>query len=614
MQLSWRGDGKFFATLVTGSGSSPETEQLKIWERDTGTLHASGEKLPYVQTAMAWCPSGARITTACAQPNSATQPLITAFEKNGLKRDKFQLEGPLDTHVNYLKWNSNSELLAMVVTTKEWIGVQIWSCSNFHWYLKQELRFPSTDELNVLWDPEDAMKLICWTASGTIRTLRLGWKSAVLDSSVALVIDGHSLLVSPLSLALVPPPMSLFSISFQAPVQVVALLQENDCGCLIAARLADSTLSVVTLPKLSDWLDFEGENHAARSISVLSDLKQSISELRHLTWLSSGTLLGVLSVQPGSDKVGISGNFSGTQNGVFWQTYPGSREILVEVDLDMVAEKPNSILSDGCQIQGVQETPVKQAVISIIKNQAPSSDQNGEAFVQLGDGSVVVYTESQAAAQFGRTVIGKFARPCPWMTTLQSETGEVVLLGLDEKGCLEALNHSVLCRDCTSFVIHTAADSRSHLLYTTQRDSMHVVSLSDPSSLSDLQSNKQEVNMRPEAMGGRKPKGGASHEENLKVRPLWERGARLLTALGGHDVAVIVQTIRGNLETVYPRGLVLGAIAEALKQGQFREAMGLTRRHHINLNVLVDYGGWRSFCVKASEFVKQVYFLFYLLD
>lgn len=591
VQLSWRGDGKYFATLVTGGGSS--TDKLKIWERDTGALHASGEKVPYVQTAMAWCPTGARIATSCITANSSSQPLIMFFEKNGLKRDKFQLEGPLDTHVGHLKWNSNSELLAMVVTTKDWIGVQIWNCSNFHWYLKQELRFPSTDEVNVLWDPEDAMKLVCWTASGTIRTLRLGWKSAVLDSSVALVINGHSLLVSPLSLALVPPPMSLFTVTFQAPVQVVAFLQETD-SCLIAARLSDRTLSVVTLPKLSEWLDLDGENHTARSISVLPDLKQSISELRHLSWLSSGTLLGVLSVQQGSDKVVMSGNYS--------DTFPGSREILVEVDLDMVAEKPTPIMSDGCQIQGVQETRVKHAVISIIKNQA---NQNGNAFVQLDDGSVVLYTESQAASQFGKTVIGKFARPCPWMSMLQSGTGEVIVLGLDKKGCLELLGHCVLCNDCTSFAIHTAADSRSHLLYTTQRDSMHVVSLSNPSSLSDLQS-KQEVNMRPESMGGRKPKAGGGQEEHLKVRPLWERGAKLVTALGGQDVAVIVQTIRGNLETVYPRGLVLGAIAEALKQGHFREAMGLTRRHHINLNVLVDYGGWRSFCMKASEFVKQV--------
>ncbi|XP_024381817.1 elongator complex protein 1 [Physcomitrium patens] len=605
VQLSWRGDGKYFATLVTGSGASTDSSPLKIWERDTGALYASGESIPYLQTAMSWCPSGARIGTACIQPNSTSQPLIMSFEKNGLKRDKFQLEGPLDTHVNYLKWNSNSELLAMVITTKDWTGVQIWSCSNFHWYLKQELRFPSTDELNVLWDPEDPMTLVCWTASGTIRTLKLGWKSAVLDSSIALVINGLSLLVSPLSLALIPPPMSLFTITFQAPVQVVAFLQDHERCCFIAARLSDSTLSVVTLPELNDWLDLDGINHTAHSISVLSDLKQSISELRHLTWLSSGALLGALSVQPGSDKVGISGNFSGTQNGVFFQTYPGSKEILVEVDLDMVAYNPSPIMSDGVQIQGVQETPVKQAVISIIKNKAPLSDQNGDAFVQLGDGSMLLYSESQGASQFGKTVIGKFARPCPWTSVLQSENGETLLLGLDQKGSLELLGRCVLCRDCSSFVVHTAADSRSHLLYTTQRDSMHVVSLSDLSSLSEVQS-KQEVNMKPEISDGRKPKGVGFQEENLKVRPLWERGARLVTALGGHDVAVIVQTIRGNLETVYPRGLVLGAIAEALKKGDFREAMGLTRRHHINLNVLVDYGGWRNFCVKASEFVKQV--------
>lgn len=603
MQLSWRGDGKYFATLVTGNGSSSSAEQLKIWERETGTVHAIGEPTPFIQTALSWCPSGARIVTSCSQANNQSPPQIISFEKNGLKRDKFLLEGPPETQVISLKWNSNSELLAMVVKNQDWIGVQIWNCSNYHWYLKQELRYPSSEELNVVWDPEDAMKFVCWTASGTVRNLKLGWKSAVLESCTALVINGHNLLVSPLSLALIPPPMSLFTITFQAPVQVVAFTQQTDGCSLIAARLSDGSLSVVRCPKLADWLDLNIENYNACSLSVLSDLRQSISELRHLTWLRSGALLGALSVQPSLGNTGSNGKFSGTQNGVFSKTYPGSKEILVEVDLEG-AEDKSSLVSDSFQIQGVQETPVKQAVVSIMKNPVPLSQHGGDAFVQLDDGAVVMYTESQGALNFGRTVIGSFQSPSPLMEVLRLGTGEVKLVGLNDQGRLELLQHSILCNDCTSFAMHWAADLRSHLLYTTQRDSLHVVDLSDLSSVSDAES-KQEVNMRPGSRVGWKQKA-AGAQEKLKVRPLWERGAKLLTSLGGQDVAVVMQTIRGNLETIYPRSLVLGAIAEALKQGHYSEAMELTRRHHINLNVIVDYGGWENFCTNASEFVKQV--------
>lgn len=605
MQLSWRGDGKYFATLVTCNNVPANATQLKIWERDTGTLHACGETLPYVQTAMSWCPSGARIATSGAHFNSPNPPQIMCFEKNGLKRDKFQVEGPAETYVSILKWNSNSELLAMVVRTKDWNGVQVWNCNNYHWYLKQELRFPSSEEVNVLWDPEKAMKLVCWTASGTVRTLKLGWKSAAMQSSTALVINGRRLLISPLSLTLIPPPMSLFTITFQAPVQVVAFTQENDDYCLIAARLSDGSLSVVRCPKLAEWLDLDIDNYAAVSIEVLSDLQQSISEIRHLAWLSSGALLGSLPVQPTLGREGSNRLHPGTQNGVFSQTYPGSQEILVEVNLQDIVDNI-SPLSDRFKIQGVHETLLKQGVVSILKNTFLPPNQNGVAFVQLVDGSVVLYTESQGGSQFGKTLVGQFLGPSPWMEVVRAGTGELKLVAVDEAGRLQLLGHSILCHDCTSFTIHRASNSSSHLLYTTQRDSLHVVSLSDLSSLSDLDS-KQEVNMRTPSGTGRRQKGAGTREEDLKVRPMWERGAKLVAALGALDVAVILQAIRGNLETIYPRGLVLGAITVALKQENFFDAMALARRHHINLNVIVDYGGWQHFCTVASKFVVQVW-------
>jgi len=104
------------------------------------------------------------------------------------------------------------------VACSEYDAVKIWYLSNNHWYLKQEMRFPKEAGVRFQWDPTKPLSLICWTVSGTVVAYKFAWFSAVTETSTALVVNGCAVLVTPLTISLMPPPMSLFIFQFRAVV------------------------------------------------------------------------------------------------------------------------------------------------------------------------------------------------------------------------------------------------------------------------------------------------------------------------------------------------------------------------------------------------------------
>nr|GEY94569.1 IKI3-like protein [Tanacetum cinerariifolium] len=102
---TWRGDGKFFATISSVQNSLQK--KLKVWERDTGNLHSVSEPKASMGEIVEWMPSGAKIATVCDQK-------IVFFEKNGLERNSFSVGEGIDATIENLKWNCNSDLLAAI--------------------------------------------------------------------------------------------------------------------------------------------------------------------------------------------------------------------------------------------------------------------------------------------------------------------------------------------------------------------------------------------------------------------------------------------------------------------------------------------------------------------
>ena len=177
--LSWRGDGQFLASLISAHGAEP---QLRVWEREDLTFHATGESLrparigtgdprgggggeerqgvsasPPHAPPLAWQPRGALVAVACvpqraredtdtdtasasdalderasrrdgrtrreARASRETPPTkaeIVFFERNGLRRGSFALpERGTGARVTSLAWSCDSERLAVCVANPE---------------------------------------------------------------------------------------------------------------------------------------------------------------------------------------------------------------------------------------------------------------------------------------------------------------------------------------------------------------------------------------------------------------------------------------------------------------------------------------------------------------
>ena len=177
--LSWRGDGQFLASLISAHGAEP---QLRVWEREDLTFHATGESLrparigtgdprgggggeeregvsasPPHAPPLAWQPRGALVAVACvpqraredtdtdtasasdaldeqasrrdgrtrreARASRETPPTkaeIVFFERNGLRRGSFALPARgTGARVTSLAWSCDSERLAVCVANPE---------------------------------------------------------------------------------------------------------------------------------------------------------------------------------------------------------------------------------------------------------------------------------------------------------------------------------------------------------------------------------------------------------------------------------------------------------------------------------------------------------------
>uniref|UniRef100_A0ABI0NX96 Elongator complex protein 1 n=1 Tax=Bos taurus TaxID=9913 RepID=A0ABI0NX96_BOVIN len=107
-QVTWRGDGQFFAVSVV----CPETgaRKVRVWSREFA-LQSTSEPVAGLGPALAWKPSGSLIASTQDKPN---QQDVVFFEKNGLLHGQFTLPFFKDeVKVNGLFWNADSTVLAV---------------------------------------------------------------------------------------------------------------------------------------------------------------------------------------------------------------------------------------------------------------------------------------------------------------------------------------------------------------------------------------------------------------------------------------------------------------------------------------------------------------------
>ncbi|GAA0171828.1 general transcription factor [Lithospermum erythrorhizon] len=581
--ISWRGDGKYFATISNIQNSSPILKSLKVWERDSGALHSISEPKAFMGTVLDWIPSGAKLAAVLDRKEQMQSPAIVFIERNGLERSSFAINEEANAVIEILKWNCNSDLLASLVRRDSHDLLKIWFLSNNHWYLKQEIRYPRENGVKFMWDPVKPLQLISWTLDGQLTTFNFIWVTAVMDNSTALIIDDSKVLITPLSLSLIPPPMCLFNLKLPCAVQSIAFCSRS-CKNYLAASLSDGSLSVSELPPFDTWEELEDKEFCVETCT--SDMQ--LGPLVHLAWLDSHVLVGISEFCPSMEgKLGYC---------------------LLEMELTCSEDHdPGSINGSGWNVRVFNKIYLEGIVIGLVANTMSGSS----AYIQFDGGKVSEYISMVGGSKVVPFLNHEnmcFSTSCPWMDlALVKSSGpqNALLFGLDENSKLHA-NGNILCNNCSSYALYSNSGDRltTHLVLVTKQDLLYVVDIHDVLH-GDV--GPQYYNFLPVI----RRRG----EEDQKIYiNVWERGAKIVGVLHGDDSAVILQAPRGNLECVYPRKLVLTSIVNALVHKRFKDALLMVRRHRIDFNIIVDYCGWNAFLQSAEEFIKQVNNLSYVTE
>ncbi|KAL5342561.1 IKI3 family-domain-containing protein [Aspergillus crustosus] len=163
-----------------------------------------------------------------------------------------------------------------------------------------------------------------------------------------------------------------------------------------------------------------------------------------------------------------------------------------------------------------------------------------------------------------------------WAKAAKVSDDEHVLISLSRNGGLYA-NKTLLAKNCTSFLVTT-----SHVLFTT---SLHLLKFVHLNRAEDME-------VPPD-----------TPETDERCRSI-ERGSRLVTVMPS-TFSVVLQAPRGNIETIYPRALVLAGIRAFIDKKDYRSAFLTCRSQMVDMNIIHDYAP-EQFMESILLFVEQV--------
>ncbi|XP_046853969.1 putative elongator complex protein 1 [Xenia sp. Carnegie-2017] len=436
-RISWRGDGQYF---VVSSLMERGNRELRVWSRE-GEVISSSENVTGQGMALNWRPSGNLIASV---QNFRNKQQVIFFEKNGLRHGEFHLPSHQAKIVRLL-WNIDSSLLCLWSkmakddVDHDYETLQLWYSSNYHWFLKQELRFTNDFISDVVWDGENALQLHLITKTGTYTSYQFSWEIFVSrgchvnnDSTVAMV-DGAKLLLTEMSLVIIPPPMSSHCVEMDSPINMVTFHPDSRRLALI---LSNGYLVIVN----KNILD-SGSSHF-NVVRVDVD-KLCVNHLCQLTWWKEDTLL----------------------------VYDSCREVIHEIILHEANGKYTAIYQIFFPVKNLLRLSVNVDTSSVA--------------LELTDGSIMKYTSDSEHVKLepwfdadGNAV--SLLQPCEHIAVVKIGKEEVVI-GLTRHGRLY-VNNKEIANNCSSFFVHDEfllVTTTSHLLrcFSILSDGKGIVSI-----------------------------------------------------------------------------------------------------------------------------------------
>ncbi|KAF4999843.1 hypothetical protein FGRMN_2223 [Fusarium graminum] len=194
--------------------------------------------------------------------------------------------------------------------------------------------------------------------------------------------------------------------------------------------------------------------------------------------------------------------------------------------------------------------------------EAYGQDNSGKLFQITESGNEVLYVQ--------------FQTQLPWFEISKVDE-EIVAFGLSRNGHIYA-NSRLLAKNCTSFIV-----TPSHLIFTTNNHLVKFVHLA---------ANVDELEVPAD-----------DPETDERCRSV-ERGSRLVTALPA-NMSIVLQMPRGNLETVFPRAMVVAGIRNLIDEKNYARAFSYCRTQRVDMNILYDHQP-EQFLANVELFLNQI--------
>lgn len=564
-RISWRSDGTFFiVSSVEMHVDGTRHRILRTFTR-TGSLSATSDPSVRGITQVLTCrPIGNLIATSQRMggewaPGRAGRHDIVFFERNGLRHGEFSLyedDASLPTFdtatsslppfaslhtIHAVAWNVDGSILAVHLSRDGRHVLQLWTTGNYHWYLKQELTY---DVLHAFtWHSEHALTLYVAHTHVEKRTM---W------------------LETPCSQGARPHDAACVAVVDGAALMLTPFRLQNVPPPMCAMAIWDAPLASPSSsstppspPMHVAWTT------AAHTDGTTSDYIALLYPRGHIhVWRVPYGVLGASAPRPRPTYVPerVTTMHLPATVRAFQVALAYSDAALYVAALGMEEEEPILYMASTSDVQ-FEPSP--------LESQAPFYrlvSVPGRIAFAVHDASGDVMVHSPASPPLRLDPLPSF---CAHLVILEMDD-TFVPLGLASDGRL-LLSDRILAKDATSF---TTTDRL--VVWTTQT---HEAYFLPRMALTE-----------------------APHIVALGRRV--ERGSRLVAAVPS-AMALVLQMPRGNLETVYPRPMVLDVIRDALQAHEYGTALRLCRSHRVDLNLLHDHDP-AAFLEHVSTMVSQV--------
>ncbi|KAJ4405808.1 putative elongator complex protein 1 [Neurospora sp. IMI 360204] len=541
--ISWRGDGAYVAVNFF-SQESGGRRVIRVYNRD-GELDSVSEPVDGLEGSLSWRPEG-NLMAGIQRFSGSGRVDVAFFERNGLRHGQFTLQIPQDqpeaAEDLALEWNSDSTVLAVIMRDR----VQLYTMGNYHWYLKQELPLCAADYAQLAAAEQQSSQARAAESRWT-----LPWFSWHAEK--------------PLLFAVAAPERAVW---FEF---ILAIARGPMCGGMGDVAVVDgrtikfTPFQTANVPPPMALYDIEVD-YPVTDIAFSKDASQMA--VLH----QKGMHLFAL------EKQGPSGRRA-------------APKLLKTIPLDNFENK--------CQLQIAVSAPFQVQVLSLddFQLQITGWDFNEELMLgevgvglqavtltsadetSVEDGTVVQDRQgniTRVSVETGETVLGKFPTLLPWATYTTYED-QFIAFGLSRNGHLYA-NSRQLVKNCTSFVV-----TDKHLIYTTSNHFVKFIHLTANVDELDVPLDDPETDERCRSI---------------------ERGGRLVTAMPSR-MSIVLQMPRGNLETIYPRAMVLAGIRQLVEQKEYGAAFATCRTQRVDMNLLYDHRP-EQFLENVGLFLDQV--------